>query len=524
MSTLLTPIITQLELDRDRFKELINGDENATVTLEGRTEKSIAGQVIERIDFVASDFITAKDEALQAATDAGIARDQAQGFRDEAEGFKIDANSALVTTEGARDQTQSIKADIDQIYSDTGILKNDTQSLHDATLTYRNDAQQARLDAQQAEDNAAASESNAAISASAAQSSETVISSIVTDAQAAATAAGQDADRAEDAANGIIGTITTRLAKPPILVYPTTGEVVGEGTIPFVVSYPIFYGNSVKWGGRRIQVDKFDGSVWNQVQEYTTTSLSFETPQNSPGNPNNEFDVGDYRFRVKDEFSPLEGQGTPYSSEWTDYVEFTVSAAGTQPLPAPSVTTSSVGDSEVIEATTSETVQSVFWVIYDKRSSRVEYITEGQSSSSLEKDFPYARMIGGASYTAQCRIVNDNDEVSEWSGQVTFSKPSKVGYVRDFSNFKGTPTYGLVDARQAEEFVFDNSASGDDVTINIINMTPSPKWITIVGGTGSVSFTSSLTEYTPINIGSTFTRIRVVDTPDGVYLIEEMSV
>lgn len=539
MSTLLTPIITQMELDRDRFKALVNGTDTDTVVLEGRTELSIAGQVIRRIDFVADSFLTARDEAVQAAIDANTAKSDTQLIQTDVSDMRDTVFSYLTSAEGARDQALSTKGDVDQVYVDTvaiqsatQTLKNATQVLHDDTVTNKDAAVAANNDAQLAASSASASESNAASSASAASASAATIAAQASDVIDAATAANLDADRAEDAANGIVDTITTRLAKPPAIMFPAEAMTVEPGRISFVISYPVYYANSVKWTERDIEVEQFDGTNWVSFANYTTSNLDFLSPENTPVITTNEYvESGQYRFRAKDNFALIEDSDSTYSSTWTDYVTFdtSVAGAGTTPVTPPDIIVTEAYENILLDASAfSDPVLSVYWVIYDTRTSRIEHMAHFTNADGLTIDFPYKRMIKGATYRAYCRVITDDgsggEEVSEWSTPVTFSKPSSSSYSRDFTFNKNDATYGNIDAREAEEFIFDNSLSDDEVNISITNMPSGQKWITIIGNVGIVTFDPSLTEVSPITLGTTFTRIRVVNTPEGIYLIEEISV
>lgn len=539
MSTLLTPIITQMELDRDRFKALVNGTDTDTVVLEGRTELSIAGQVIQRIDFVAANFLTARDEAVQAALDANTAKSDTQLIQTDVSNMRDDVFSYLTSAEGARDQTISVKNDTDQVYTDTvairdatQTLKNATQVLHDTTVVNKDAAVDANNNAQLAASAASASESNAATSASAASASAATIAAQASDVIDAATSANLDADRAEDAANGIVDTITTRLAKPPAILFPAEAMTVEPGRIPFVISYPVFYANSVKWTERDIEVETFDGTDWVLFANYTTSNLDFLSPENTPFITTNEYvESEQYRFRAKDNFALIEDSNSTYSSSWTEYVTFSTSTvgAGVSPITPPDIIVTEAYEDILLDASSfTDPVLSVYWVIYDTKTSRVEHMAEFTNADGLTIDFPYKRMIKGATYRVYCRVVTDDgsggEEVSEWSTPVTFSKPASSSYSKDFTFNKDDVTYGEIDAREAEEFIFDNSVSGDEVDISIINMPNQPKFITIKGNVGVVTFDTSLTEASPITLGATFTRMRVINTPDGIYLIEEISV
>lgn len=121
MSTAITPIVDQLELDRDRFKILINGTVTDTVQLETRVEKSIAGQVQARIDELAIDL-------NQAVTDAEAARDAA-----------VVAKNETITL---RDQTQTLHDDTAQLKTDVTGLKAETTTLRNEALDFRNQAEE----------------------------------------------------------------------------------------------------------------------------------------------------------------------------------------------------------------------------------------------------------------------------------------------------------------------------------------------------------------------------------------------
>lgn len=118
MSTLLTPIITQLELDRDRMKILVNGTELDTVQLEARVEKSIAGQVRESIDAYATELNlaqTAATDSQTAANNAANSASTAMGYRDETQVF--------------RDETTQTKAEVSQLKIETREFRDEAEDL-----------------------------------------------------------------------------------------------------------------------------------------------------------------------------------------------------------------------------------------------------------------------------------------------------------------------------------------------------------------------------------------------------------
>lgn len=91
----LPEIVAQIDQDKDRFRQLVNGDENATVVLESRTEKSIAGQIKERTDPLIASF---EDEANGLITLATEQADRAEGQADRAEAI---VDQSLICFEGA---------------------------------------------------------------------------------------------------------------------------------------------------------------------------------------------------------------------------------------------------------------------------------------------------------------------------------------------------------------------------------------------------------------------------------------
>lgn len=138
MSTLVTPIIDQLELDRDRLNQLVNGTTTDTVQLEGRTEKSIAGQVEDLVNGLAVDLTNAVNTAQQAATDADTAKQAAQQAVTDAQTAQSAAEQAVTDATAEKDATAQLKTDTqavkdatDQVYADTVGIKDETQTIAD---------------------------------------------------------------------------------------------------------------------------------------------------------------------------------------------------------------------------------------------------------------------------------------------------------------------------------------------------------------------------------------------------------
>lgn len=115
MSTLLTPIIQQISIDRDRFKMLVNGGVNDTVQLEYRVERSIAGMVKERMDSLTVDLTTAltqaqqyRDEAKAAADHIDVIYPQMTDMYTETASNTLDARESAASASQSASTAQSI--------------------------------------------------------------------------------------------------------------------------------------------------------------------------------------------------------------------------------------------------------------------------------------------------------------------------------------------------------------------------------------------------------------------------------
>lgn len=287
MSTLLTPIVTQLELDRDRFKELINGDENATVQLEERTEKSIAGQVKDRIDGLsvsltgavsaaeaardasqtaagqsqasASAAATSQGEAFTSATEAAYARDLTVSYKDDAE---TSANTAT----SMRDQVVNIKGDIDTIYADIQTTANNVDV---------------------AANNAASSASSAATSANNASDSVIESNTILAQIQTLAEDIEDQVDNSD------------YLAAAPVALYPRNLGSINQASAYFVASTPLPYSSTITHSGRTFTVEQDVAGTWTQVASSPLANTDLSISIDLSGLDS----AGSYRWFVKDKYT-----------------------------------------------------------------------------------------------------------------------------------------------------------------------------------------------------------------------------
>lgn len=112
MSTLLTPIIAQIDIDRERFKQLVNGGVDDTVQLEFRIEKSIAGMVKERIDELAYTLEQAVTSASDSATTAESAVGDVEGIKDDIEGIRDEITGISNDVRNEKDEVQNISINV----------------------------------------------------------------------------------------------------------------------------------------------------------------------------------------------------------------------------------------------------------------------------------------------------------------------------------------------------------------------------------------------------------------------------
>lgn len=128
MSTLLTPIVTQLDIDRERFKQLINGDLDDTVQLEFRIEKSIAGMVRDRINELGFDLSNAVQQAQDAAQAASTS--------------EMEANNSATTAQQNRNASESARDESVSAKDSAISAKDESIDARDLSRVYRDQAEQ----------------------------------------------------------------------------------------------------------------------------------------------------------------------------------------------------------------------------------------------------------------------------------------------------------------------------------------------------------------------------------------------
>lgn len=396
MSTLLTPIITQIELDRDRFKDLVNGDELVTVSLESRTEKSIAGQIKERIDAMAvslTDAVnaaeTARDSSITAKTAAELAETNAKNSKDA-------AFSSQTAAEGARDQVLSDKADIDTWYSDI-------QTKHADVITL----------APQVDSNATAA-SNAA---STAQTSATEAASTLSDVQAVAST--------------ISGALDEPIGVSPNSLYPKANtELDATLDITLIGGSPSPTSDFSKFQNRKFYVDVWDtvNSEWVSEIDATSPTLSYTITANTLTA------TEAYRWKSEDVFSVFDGSRTltyeTRNGTWND-VLFGVSGSFTSyPLVVigtPTVTASlnndlsgtiSGGVFNVSTGTASHSSSLLF--VKNTTTNTIEYIGFKNSGDLENIDIPIGYLSPNTEYEffVQYRGNAPEQAVSSWGSVV----------------------------------------------------------------------------------------------------------
>ena len=158
-SELLAPVVSQITLDKTRFRALVNGDETETVELEvldstttpiaKRTVLSIEGQIKSRIGALSYDFeqakntieatevvlLNAKDDtiaardaaqtsesnALSHANTAETHKDDARTYRNQAQNFKNSAETSATNAASSEDLAQKWAEENEDVEVETGL-------------------------------------------------------------------------------------------------------------------------------------------------------------------------------------------------------------------------------------------------------------------------------------------------------------------------------------------------------------------------------------------------------------------
>lgn len=152
-------ILAQIEQDKNRFEQLINGDETVTVQLEGRTVKSLQGQINDAIgvqiaeaDQILSDVQTLEGQASISAQNASASETKAQKWASEAEGVVVEgtlesafsyankAEASNVASGNARDASVVAKDESVAAKNTAVAAKDETLSARDTTVTAKDEA------------------------------------------------------------------------------------------------------------------------------------------------------------------------------------------------------------------------------------------------------------------------------------------------------------------------------------------------------------------------------------------------
>lgn len=311
-----------MELDRDRFKGLVNGDETDTVNLEGRVEKSISGQVKERIDSLSVDLTTAVNDTQTLRNETQGFRNDAETARTQAETARDDANSFMTSSEGARDQAQSYLAD-------TLTLKNQTQGLHDTVVSTKGDIDTIYGDIQYIEGQVSSNLVDV-------QNNKAQTETFKNDAQSAVIQANSAASDAQDARDVALAATNDKdyHGAAPLSIYPRNNGTIAQSNVYLVASVPAPQSDDYAFSQREFVVEKFDGTGWNFVssklsQEFGTgIDLSGEDP------------VATYRWYAIDKFKSPDESPIATSTKTRDGVpnEFTFGTPETVTSPTIDVT------------------------------------------------------------------------------------------------------------------------------------------------------------------------------------------
>lgn len=407
MSTLLTPIVTQLELDRDRFNSLVNGDETVTVELETRTEKSIAGQVKDRIDAMAISLTDAVNRSEDAQSNAEAAQSDAETARDEAKSHRDDAFNSQAAAEAARDASQTYRSETETFY-------NQTDALYSGIMN--------------AASIVTAAESNVDALASQVSMNKDVTSIARNEALAARDEASRYASQLGDA-------FIADLAASPKMAFPTSMVMVDvTQPIPLVGTAPILFSDKVKFSMREFVVEEYDDSAssWAAFNTYTSMNYSYTIPADELD------DTKQYRWQIVDVLASVEAN--PLLSYRTSPTEWMEISFDQPPAPQPqnrvdidvitkptvTIEDSATESTPILKGdgffATSATHRATVWLVVDAETQIPVYqktSTTDLVSHSVESGY----LLAGRTYKATCRYIGDfnSHSQSEWADFAEFT-------------------------------------------------------------------------------------------------------
>lgn len=445
MSTLLTPIITQMELDRDRFKDLVNGTASETVDLEGRTEKSIAGQVEERFNQLTFDFTTAKDEVVSLEAQVSGYKDDVVQLKSDTQQLHDDTLSYKIEAEGARDQTISQSTDVQTWWSDVNTkhdtvvnkasevssalitvtsLESDAEGHKDAALTYKNSAQQAAVEA------------------------------------------ATTADQVRDITSESSKAFDEPLALSPSPLYPSSGSYIDEtldtvliGGSPRPIADAIFL-------NRKFIVEEYDSVAeqWNVIDTFTGQALDYTVTSGSLDN------TKDYRWKCEDTFQAIDtSQTKTYQTRTCPWVDLTFESTGNDEykrLDTPSVNSVSLDglSGEIVLSPIDPTSDAQLTLVTVKNIDNGTYFTTQSKKQDIGGSVDMTtisleRLSPNTEYEVMCLYRGKSPEIAytPWSDAFTFT--TEQGYTGLVYKSKETTTLDYKEGIKLHSVVMSNNPS-----------------------------------------------------------------
>lgn len=132
MSSALKTVVAQIQEDRRRLKKLINGGDDETVELEGRTEKTIANSVKSRLDSLT---VGLDDAVKMTEENASKTAEWAKECQSHAESLK-----------NVTDEVEEAKQEVEKGSSSVLSMRNETERFMDETMVMRDEVLDCKKD------------------------------------------------------------------------------------------------------------------------------------------------------------------------------------------------------------------------------------------------------------------------------------------------------------------------------------------------------------------------------------------
>jgi len=485
-TTTITPIITQMELDRDRLKKLVNGTDTDTVVLENRTERSIANMVQYRLDTLTVSLNDAITRSETAATNAETSENNVAA-----------AETRINTVET---NVSTMETDVTNLYNQTDGLATDVSNTKAAIDTIKTDIDTTKSNIDTTYSNIQTIETN--VNSTYSQTND-LYTNQVQPAVLNAMNYSMDARNSADDAQAAASTVQNMINLPSvemgkaIQMYPRGGTVMGNSLF-FVASVPMPFNGRALWYEREFEIAEVDNSVspatYTTVDSNTTqSSFSYSfgemittsvvsdgsggtsTVTNDTSGPYTHDGTVTYAWRVRDKYIIEEdAQAVVTTLEWSPWEEFTIDSTNGFDVSTPTVTLANATDtslsfevtSDAFDSTdTSETHAVSQWaIILADTNALVEF---HESNSDTESwTIPINTLRPDESYKIAVRYIGDQGHESNWSTFELFA--TQDSYYIEPPRVHTDLADTTIDVSQGEFFSYTLDTS--NVTIEFTNL------------------------------------------------------